>query len=181
MLPDLTNNWLLIFIFIQAFDPFLFFEAAQSKRIDKILIWEKDIYKCFIPYKYIILISFHILIVIDFIQNFQFLSNLAVYEKEIGKYNKFKSQTIKYFIVLNIILLLKYIFYWILFKLFKNNYNQWLNESINIYKIKEKDVSNKENDLNNTNHKLTDTNVVMDVNQNNLSLNLVKNQTKINV
>ena len=69
-LPDLTAKCLFIFIGIQAFDPFLFCQDRNTQKIDR--IYAKDIHKCFIPYKYIILISFHILIIIDFIQYFNF-------------------------------------------------------------------------------------------------------------
>ena len=79
---------------------------------------------------------------------------------------------------MNIILLYEYIFFFILFKLFKYNYNQRINENINIDNTKEKNVS-KKNDLKNTYDKLTNTNVVVDVNQNNLSLNLAKNETNV--
>ena len=79
---------------------------------------------------------------------------------------------------MNIILLYEYIFFCILFKLFKYNYNQRINENINIDNTKEKNVS-KKNDLKNTYDKLTNTNVVVDVNQNNLSLNLAKNETNV--
>ena len=60
MLPYLTINCLVVFTCVQAFDIFPFCDNTYTQNIDKIRILVKDIYKYFIPYKYITLISFHI-------------------------------------------------------------------------------------------------------------------------
>ena len=109
---------------------------------------EKRIYKFYIPYKFITLIIYQIIIIKDYFKYTNFLNNVNVYEKE--EYAKFKSKSKRYYFCINLIFFIYYIFYFINYILIRVHYIKFYSENNDI-KIAEgeKDDINKNIEINN--------------------------------
>ena len=117
---------------------------------------EKRAFKYYIPYKFITLIIYQIVIVQDYFRHINFLKNLNVYEKE--EYAKFKSKSKRYYFCINLIFFIYYIFYFINYILIRVHYIKFYSEYNDEIKIAgaAKDDINKNVDIynNSTNAEL---------------------------
>ena len=140
---------------------------------------EKRAYRYYIPYKFISLIIYQVIIIKEFHRHTNYLNHLNIYKKE--EFDKFKSKSKRYYICINVFFWIYYIFYFINFIFLRAHYIKFYSKNNNIKNIKDAKDDIKDNTTNKISNKKKDFNKNNDINNNSTNIEVNIDNSKINL